>query len=152
MASTRRAIIDAITTRFRTYYNSDNVTNKFRTVSELLDMTATTKDKTFPWFNVAIGIHNAVLDLSGTLEIERSVPVVVVAYDVASSEVNADDLQLVLADLADKVVDTITKQAAVDAFCTAGFGVENIQLFPAEDEEHYEIAILTARINTVSGD
>ena len=148
--ATRRAIINSITTAFEGSYAS--VTNKFRTPQELLEMTATTKDATFPWFNITLGVHSAVLDLGGTLEIEKIVPVIVVAYDVAENEETADDLQLVLADLADSVVNTVTSQANATAFAAAGFGVTDIQLFPAEDEEHWALAVLTANISCISGD
>ena len=148
MVGSRRRILEAITKAFRD--EQPHVTNKFRTPTDLLDRTTISKGELFPWFNVALGIHGAALDLSGSMEVERSVPVIVVAYDVSDDVEGADDLQLVLASLSDLVVDIVTR--SYNKFCEAGFGVTEIQLIPSEDEEHYNVAVLTARIMTVGGD
>ena len=148
MPNSRRRILEAVTKAFRE--EQPLVTNKFRTPTDLLDRTSSSRGELFPWFNVALGIHGATLDLSGSMEVDRSVPVMVVAYDVSEGVEGADDLQLVLASLADTVVDIIT--GAYNKFCEAGFGVTEIQLVPSEDEEQYDVAVLTARIMTVGGD
>ena len=148
MPGSRRTILEAVTKAFRE--EQPRVTNKFRTPSDLLDATSISRSELFPWFNIALGIHSADLDLSGSTEVDRSVPVIVIAYDVSENEEGADDLQLVLASLSDIVVDIVT--GAYNKFCEAGFGVTEIQLIPSEDEEQYDVAVLTARIITVGGD
>ena len=148
MPNNRRRILEAVTEAFRE--EQSHVTNKFRTPSDLLDRTSSSRGELFPWFNIALGIHGAALDLSGSTEIDRSVPVIVVAYDVSENTEDADDLQLVLASLSDTVVDIVT--GAYNKFCEAGFGVTEIQLIPSEDEEQYDVAVLTSRLITVGGD
>ena len=148
MPDSRRRILEAVTKAFRE--NQPRVTNKFRSPTDLLDRTASSRGELFPWFNIALGIHDATLDLSGATEVDRSVPVIVVAYDVSENAEGADDLQLVLASLSDIVVDIVTR--SYNKFCDAGFGVTEVQLIPSEDEEQYDVAVLTARIVTVGGD
>ena len=157
MSTSRRSILEVVTKAFSLELTKEDyerphvtVTNKFRTPSDLLDSTSSSRGELFPWFNIALGIHSAALDLSGSMEVDRSVPVIVVAYDVSEDTEGADDLQLVLASLSDTVVKVVT--GAHKEFCAAGFGVTEIQLFPSEDEEQYDIAVLTARIITVGGD
>ena len=148
MPDSRRRILESVTKAFRE--KQPHVTNKFRTPSDLLDRTSSSRDELFPWFNIALGIHSAALDLSGAMEVDRSVPVIIVAYNVSDNVEGADDLQLVLASLSDTVVDIVT--GAYNKFCEAGFGVTEVQLIPSEDEEQYDVAVLTSRIITVGGD
>ena len=148
MTTSRRDILEAVTNAFRD--SQPHVTNRFRSPTDLLDRTSSSKSELFPWFNVALGVHRATLDLSGSIEVDRAVPVIVVAYDVSKNEEGADDLQLILASLSDLVVGIIT--GAYNKFCETGFGVTDIQLIPSEDEEQYDVAVLTSRIITVGGE
>lgn len=146
--ATRKTIITVVTDALKDDF--DNVVNKFITPAELLDRTQVSGQSKFPWLNVALGSHTAALDLSGTLEVEQRVPIIIVGYE--KSKKTAGDLQIRIAELADSIVSSLTSQTHANTFCTNNFGIESIQLLPAEDEEHYEIGILTARVMAVSGD
>ena len=147
MPGSRRLTLETVTKAFRA--SQPHVTNKFRTPTDLLDQTSSIGGELFPWFNIALGIHSVDLSLDGSLELDRAIPVIVVAYDVSENVEGADDLQLVLASLSDLVVDIVT--GAYNKFCEAGFGVTEIQLIPSEDEEQYDVAVLTSRIMTIGG-
>lgn len=149
--SSRKNVLVSITTALKDDFPATNVVNKLITPTELLDQTVISGTTKFPWLNVALGVHTVTLDLGGVLEIEQRIPIIILAYEKADKD-SGDDLQIRIADLADAIVNSLTTQAHANTFCLAGFGIETIQLFPAEDEEHYDVGVVTARVTVISGE
>ena len=62
------------------------------------------------------------------------------------------DLQIEVAKLIDKIVDSLSSAAHNTLYCAARFGITRYDVIPAEDEQHIEVGIAIVRASFFTGD
>lgn len=147
--ATRKTILTTVTTALKDDFPTDNVVNRFKTVDDLFNEPGN-EDK-WPWLNVALAPHGGEFSLDGELETHVEVPINIVAYTI-SKAIPPDDLQIEVADLIDKIVDSISSAAHNALYCAAGFGLTRYDAIPAEDEQHLEVGVAVVRVTFFTGD
>ena len=139
--ATRRTVIEVTTQVLLEEF--DHVSNKFYTADELMDRPD--RYTIFPWWIVAMGQHDVEFSLDGSLEVEATVPVVCVGYCITEGE----DLQIELADLADRFIATV--KAGSNTFTENCFGFTGVTVNPFEDEIRRNVGTLYCVLNAITG-
>lgn len=147
--ATRETILSTVTAGLKDDFPTDNVVNRFKTVSDLIDEPGDASK--WPWLNVALSPHGGEFSLDGELESAVELPINIVAYTI-SKAVPPVDLQIEVAKLIDQIVASLSTADHNAAYCAAGFGILRYDAIPAEDEQHIEVGIAIVKASFFTGD